>query len=103
LHEHPLAIAIECAVSFVAKAGSPNSIVPQASLQDPRQQRPPPRAPIPLGDRVIWEIAVDRSRIMTSAVAVASLKSLFPTFGFGLLHRATISGESWPDAWKRHE
>jgi hypothetical protein len=41
---------------------------------------------MPPGDRVIWEIAVNRSRIMTSAMAVASLTSSFPTFGFGLLH-----------------
>jgi hypothetical protein len=41
---------------------------------------------VPLGDRVVWEIAVDRSRLKTSAVAVASLTSFFPTFGFGLLH-----------------
>jgi hypothetical protein len=64
--------------------GGPRRILPRA--RDQIEQRPPPRAPIPLGDRVIWEIAVDRSRIVTSAVAVASLKSLFPTFGFGLLH-----------------
>ncbi|HEV2039675.1 MAG TPA: hypothetical protein VGT81_06465 [Casimicrobiaceae bacterium] len=41
---------------------------------------------MPPGDRVILEIAADRSRIMTSAVAVASLTSFFPTLGFGLLH-----------------
>jgi hypothetical protein len=44
-----------------------------------------PRA-MPPGDRVIREIAVDRSRIMPSAVAVVSLTSFLPTFGFGLPH-----------------
>jgi hypothetical protein len=41
---------------------------------------------MPPGDRVIREIAVDRSRIMTSAVAVASLTPFFPTLDLGLLY-----------------